>query len=72
MHEQCAILAHALTHYEEGGWDVLVECFTEKDLVEWAQRYSEGPVTPETLWSGARLLAEAHAERQADARNSAF
>lgn len=66
-----AVYAHAEAHYEEGGWDVIVECKTINDLereVEDAQLF-----TPEKAiaWyaSGAVSI---WADRQADARNSAF
>jgi hypothetical protein len=26
--------AYALEHYEEGGWDYLVECYEDKDILE--------------------------------------
>lgn len=28
------IRQHAITHYEENGWDILVECWTDADILE--------------------------------------
>ena len=28
------IRQHALTHYEEDGWDILVECWTTTDILD--------------------------------------
>ena len=27
-----AVREHALEHYEEGGWDILVECYEDADI----------------------------------------
>ena len=75
-----AIMKHAEEHYEEGGWDVIVECYTEGELVNMmgpgtpgmsgylsANRSSEEDI--ETLRTG---LVAIWADQQADARNSAF
>lgn len=29
-----AVRSHAITHYNEGGWDVLVECWSDADIAE--------------------------------------
>jgi hypothetical protein len=29
------IRQHALTHYTEDGWDILVECWTDEDIAEY-------------------------------------
>lgn len=65
-----AIMAHAEAHYDDGGWDVIVECWSLKQITEFliehkitnfAEALAEFTVTAE-MW----------ADRQADARNSAF
>lgn len=59
---------HAEDHYTDGGWDVIVECFTDEELAELigeAATFEEALATvsvPVSVW----------ADRQADARNSAF
>jgi len=62
------VRAHAEAHYEDGGWDVIVECWEDADI--------------EAAIGGARTLGGAirklhdvvsvYADRQADAHNSAF
>ena len=27
-----AVKAHAIAHYEEGGWDTIVECYSDEEL----------------------------------------
>jgi len=29
-----AVRKHAMDHYEEGGWDFVVECYEDRDIVE--------------------------------------
>lgn len=29
-----SIRQHAITHYEEDGWDILVECWSDDDILE--------------------------------------
>lgn len=29
-----AVKAHALAHYEDGGWDILVECYDDAEIAE--------------------------------------
>lgn len=29
-----AVKAHALKHYEQGGWDVVVECYADAEIAE--------------------------------------
>ena len=38
---------HALTHYNEDGWDILVECFTDEyinELIAKANNYEEAVI----------------------------
>jgi hypothetical protein len=59
---------HALRHYNDGGWDVIVECKTDDELSE----LIEGATTlPEALGMLEPLI-DVWADRQADAKNSAF
>jgi len=63
-----AVKAHALAHYEDGGWDVVVECFDDAEIAE--------VIGKATTVSGAlrkfATMVDVWADRQADARNSAF
>lgn len=62
------VKAYALEHYNEGGWDVIVECWTDEMI-------ASELVRTRTLHGAVRKIAQltgVYAERQADARNSAF
>ena len=63
-----AVKDHAEAHYTEGGWDVIVECWTDEMLADAIGRTW-------TLKGALAKLSTAvsiYADRQADARNSAF
>jgi hypothetical protein len=59
------IYNYAQEHYNEGGWDVIVECWTIDDI---ANRLEDDETKEEALES-FKSVAEVHAERQADAMN---
>ncbi len=63
-----AIKDHALVHYEDGGWDVVVECFDDAEI---AETIGEAGTIAEALDAFAPLI-DVWSDRQADARNSAF
>jgi hypothetical protein len=62
--------AHASAHYEDGGWDVIVEC--------WSDAQIDKVLVDDAVTSFSAALASFEpligvwADRQADARNSAF
>ena len=60
---------YALDHYEEGGWDVIVECWSNDDILDYvgAVRTVNGAV--KKLKSG---VVSVYADYEADAINSAF
>jgi hypothetical protein len=63
-----AVKAHAMKHYDDGGWDVVVEAMTDEDIVAaigWA-------TTPTGAIGKMRTSVSVWAERQADAVISAF
>jgi hypothetical protein len=74
------VRAYAQAHYEAGGWDVVVECWTDEDIAGALLRYgySDGQPYPVTTLDEAvtdSILAQVvsvWADREADARNSAF
>lgn len=72
------VLAHAQEHYEEGGWDVLVECYTVYEMTAWLanpDRFDHTIPRPTNLDEALAIVQDAvsvWADRQADARNSAF
>ena len=64
------VKAHALEHYEDGGWDVIMECWTNKEIQEHLEEAKA--TTPEEAIKAFQWLVNVYAERQADAVNSAF
>ena len=63
-----AVKAHALAHYEEGGWDVLVECWDDADMAE--VLVEVGATTLEEALAAFAPLVDGWSERQTDARIS--
>lgn len=64
------IKAHALANYENGGWDVIVECWNDEAI---ALTLAELGITTEREALGYfTRITDVWADRQADARNSAF
>ena len=59
------IYNYAQEHYDDGGWDVIVECWTINDIAN-SLRDDE---TQEEALESFRRVAEVHAEREADAIN---
>lgn len=70
MHIAQDVYDYAKAHYSEGGWDVIVECWTVPMIAEyleqWNISYSDG------AFEAFEDLASIWADRQADAINSAF
>lgn len=70
-----AVKAHAMEHYNDGGWDVVIECLTDEEIVEIFEidrRYGTEITTVEQAIASISSPVEVWADRQADARNSAF
>jgi hypothetical protein len=68
-----AVMTHAEKHYEDGGWDVIVECWTIDMLAENFVEYPPDPLTEDAAIEQWRTGAVAvWQDREADARNSAF
>lgn len=63
-----AVKAHANEHYNDGGWDVIVECWSDGDIA----KCIHGVHTAQAAIAKVKVIAEIYADRQADARNSAF
>jgi hypothetical protein len=62
------IYNYAQEHYDDGGWDVIVECWTIQAIMD----ALEDDETKEEALESFRSVAEVHAERQADAINSVW
>lgn len=71
-----SVKAHALRNYERGGWDVIVECWDDEQIaavLDGNPEFGERPVNslPRAL-KRFRDFVSVWADRQADAKNSAF
>lgn len=60
-----AVKDHAHAHYEDGGWDVVVETYTDAEIVAVLER--EGATTPKQAIAAFAPLVEVWADRQAEA-----
>jgi len=63
-----AVKAHANDNYDKGGWDVIVECWTDGEIADWIR----GAQTEKQAIDSFLPLVSVWADQQADARNSAF
>lgn len=63
-----AVKDHAHEHYEDGGWDVIVECWTDDEIAT----QIGGAKTVESALRKFSAFVDVMSDRQADARNSAF
>lgn len=60
-----AVLSFALSHYEDGGWDVIVETYERAEIAAVIER--AGATTEAAAIDAFRPLVEVWAERQAEA-----
>lgn len=68
-----AVKNHADEHYNDGGWDVLRECYNDSDLTHLLEDgQGNRPTTTARAIQVAEGYVSAWAERQADAKISAF
>lgn len=56
-----AVRAHAVDNYTTGGWDIVVECYSDADILE----YTAGATTPaEAIAKMGAYIADIHEYRQ--------
>lgn len=69
-----AVKAHAAAHYEDGGWDVIVECWDDQQIEDVIVSVHFGPIktAEEAIKHFGDGVVAVWADQQADARNSAF
>lgn len=60
-----AFRSHAEEHYEDGGWDVIVECWSDSEIQEHVAQYN-AQTLPEVL-AAFRDVVGVYADRQAEA-----
>lgn len=63
-----AVKEYAAAHYEDGGWDVIAECWGDSDI----EAHIKGAKTEAQAIALFKTVVSVWADRQADARNSAF
>jgi hypothetical protein len=61
---------YANFHYEDGGWDVIVECWEDKDILK-VLKENNATTEKEAIAAFKRFVA-VWADQQADAENSRF
>lgn len=66
------VKTHAQEHYEDGGWDVLVECYSDAEISEHLEQDAPDATEPEEAIRAFQWLVDVWHERQQDAINSAF
>lgn len=60
------IKAHAVEHYEDGGWDVIVECWDDAQILETLHDFEA--TTQKQALDAFEGFVGVWADRQADAR----
>jgi hypothetical protein len=60
-----------MDNYDKGA-DTMVECWDDSDYEELFTSHDGQPLSDEQAWSTLKGVADVYADRQADARNSAF
>lgn len=64
------VKAHAQAHYEDGGWDVVVECYDDEMIEEVLD--DNNARTPADAIKAFTPMVDVWDDRQQDAINSAF
>lgn len=66
------VYSYAEANYNEGGWDVIVECMTLDEIADRLKDADLEELTPAAAIDSFRPSVSVWSEREADARNSAF
>lgn len=64
-----AVRKHAIAHYEQGGWDYIVECWSDFEIAETITE--AGATTEEAAIKAVGEVAGLLAERRADVQATA-
>lgn len=72
MQEQIQAMKQWCEENYENGADTMVECWSDTDYAELFTTHDGQPRTTEQAWEALKAVASVYADRQADARNSAF
>lgn len=65
-----SVAVHARKHYGESAWDVVVECWTFKELSDWAEK--NDIKTPEDGIKLMKIIVGVWEERRANAEKEVF
>lgn len=65
-----AVRAHALAHYEEDGWDYVVECYEDADLQQLIEE--EGATTAEEAIKALGKVMKLKDDYRKDIQGTAF
>jgi len=63
-----AVREYALAHYEDGGWDVIVEAYDDEQIADVIGQVQ----SLKAAIAKFAVVIDVYSDRQADARNSAF
>ena len=63
-----AVRTHAMQNYNEGGWDYVVECYSDEDIVE----EIDGATTPAQAIKNVGRIVNVRDERRREATNEIF
>lgn len=64
-----SIKEYAQDHYEDGGWDTFVECYTDAELLAFCQAQLNAQCCPMRI---AKSMAELWAEREQEIRSTVW
>lgn len=63
-----AVRAHALAHYEQDGWDYVIECFSDLDIAR--ELREAGVATEQDAIEVMHTLVKLFADRRNDVRST--
>lgn len=63
-----AVKRHAASHYNDGGWDVIVECWDDQEIASFLAKHNVRSLR--TAIAKFKSLVSVWADRQADAHNN--
>ena len=69
-----AVKKHALDNYNSDGWDMIVECMSDADIIEILNNPLDGPkpVIPEQAIAAVREVAKLWDDRRRDIQATAW
>ncbi len=65
-----AVKQHGIVHYQEDGWDVVIECYTDAEILRII--CEAGATTPEAAIAAVKAYVNPYYEYREDIRGTAF